>query len=421
MRQTSLGALGIVRTPIKKGTHTPTTSTSGKKKAARSGAATASPSPRYRIADGGKYGFCPTCAIGRRVRAPFDPRGNPLKMGKLRLVCSRKNEGSGCDYMRVLDSDPADSSGLYKATSSPASQAKGGEEEEQEDEDELQMAGPSKIAKFAMTKKGLSTPTRKLFSNKNATPGKKLFGDKKATAGKKLTGSNKPTPGNDTPQKSVGCPECITGKLTEKVKDIFHFTQTIMVCEEVFDLETRKEVGGCGYILDPAEDSEGDGDGAGLQDKAKDGDKKEQAKNPGLEKRELDELVAAEREKALANPNAAVVMAGPANKTPKKKVLVDLTDDDEMLGLRPYSGPSAGAMVGAHAPIVIDDDEAEDDDKPKDDEAKDAGDFDDIDTADEMELVRISDEANQATVADMDEQEERELMELTDQVEASQR
>jgi hypothetical protein len=354
------------------------------------------------------------------VRAPFDPRGNPLKLGKLRLVCSRKNEGSGCDYMRVLDSDPADSSGLYKAASSPASQAKGNEdeeeddEEEQEDEDELQMAGPSKIAKFAMAKKGLSTPTRKLFGNKNATPGKKLFGDNKANPSKTPTGNKTPTPANDTPQKSVGCPVCITGKLTEKVKDIFHYTETIMVCEEFFDLETRKVVSGCGYILDPAEDSRGDGD-------AKNGDKKKGAKDPEREKKELDELVAAEREKALANPNAAVVMAGPAGKTPKKRVLVDLTDDDEMLGLRPSSGPSTNAMIGAHAPIVIDDDEAEDDDKPEVIKAKDAADFDDIDTADEMELVRISDEANQATVADMDEQEERELMELTDKVEASQR
>lgn len=424
--------MGFSRTPIKKGTHTP--SSSAKKKGANKGPM-ASPTPRRSLEQGGKYGFCPKCAIGRRIRSAGDPRRNPIHRDKFRFTCSRKSE-VGCDYLEILDSDPADNPGLYQAASSPASQAKGGDdeeedqededEEEDEDEDDVQFPGQSKLAKRAMAKRGLSTPTKKLFGSKNspASPagknlfgnknspagGKNLFGSKNSPAGKTLFGNKIPTSGKDTPQKNIGCPECIHGKLTEKIKSTFSFMETILVCEKVLDPQTMKVVGGCGYSMEIGRD----GNGAGAQAKAKD----EAKKNPEdleREKKELDDLVAAERAKALANPNAAVVMAGPVDNKPGKKVLVDLTEDDEVLRRPAPAALPANTMVGAQAPIVIDDDEAEED------EAKDGAEFDDVDSADEREMMRMAGgEPKDAADFDDDSVDDM-LIELADKVQASQR
>ncbi|KAK4136952.1 hypothetical protein BT67DRAFT_454651 [Trichocladium antarcticum] len=81
---------------------------------------------------GGKYGPCPRCLTGRRVRSRFKPFGASPHAGKFRFVCSNRpvavgrdagdggdgapQEGTGCGFWEVLESDPLEDPGAYQLT-----------------------------------------------------------------------------------------------------------------------------------------------------------------------------------------------------------------------------------------------------------------------------------------------------------------
>jgi hypothetical protein len=146
--------------------------------------------------------------------------------------------------------------------------------------------------------------------------------------------------------------------------------------------------------------------------------KKRSAQEIARERKEKYNMIMQERERAMADPLAAAVMVAPAVKA-KKKVVVDLTEDDdgEFFGIsrdtpRP---PPPGAAIGPYAPIVIEDDEAEGASTAK---TTKAAAFDDFGSDDDMELIKLAEQANEAK-DELDEHEELELMELADEIESS--
>jgi hypothetical protein len=63
-----------------------------------------------------KYGWCPECRFGHRVRSRINPDGNSKFAGRWRFICSNKgNRDNGCEYFEVLDDDP-----LFKAQPTPS-------------------------------------------------------------------------------------------------------------------------------------------------------------------------------------------------------------------------------------------------------------------------------------------------------------
>ncbi|KAK4155331.1 hypothetical protein C8A00DRAFT_13647 [Chaetomidium leptoderma] len=269
----------------------------------------------------GKYGRCPTCGTGRRIRTKC--RLNPLSpvSGKYRFVCStRGNDDNACFYSELLDSDPADNPAAFSgaAVQSPVVAGGGG------------------------------------------------GGDGNTTiAGQGLTASA--NMGNDKTEPKLGCPQCMVGRLTKKCRDTFNWKETMLVCDKV---RVGKEmVGGCGYKMQIDSDAADDGAKTKADEKKKDGG------HTKPDKKALEKLAAEDRAKGLNDPNAAAVLAAPG-----KKIVVDLTEDNELLGIPAPRAPPASSMVGAHAPIVIrDDSEA-------------AAEFDNLDSADELELIQLADQ-----------------------------
>ena len=382
-----------------------------------------------------KYGRCPTCLVGRRIRSRYNPKGKSPHKGKFRFTCSnRKGAGGGgddddddeeeakCDYDEVLDSDPAEDPKAYQ--------------------DEV--LGQGRL---------LFKADRSLGIQKAADAAK---------AGLKL-GGERPL-GKDKPQQKLGCPECEVGVLVTKCKDTFHWKETYVVCVKAWDPKTKEWVGGCGYTLDiDREEDDGedtDGDGAALV-KAAAATKAGKKKGAAEAAREMEEMAAADQERLWDNPEAAAVMAGAVDRF-KKKVVVDLTDDDEVPGLSssstaPASTAPGSSMVGPYAPIVIEDDESEPAKSAKSTESvkpagsvqfanygklanhvkpanygkltesvkptkavkpagstkpADLAEFDDFGSEDERELMKLAD---WAAKDDLDEQDELELIQLADQ------
>ncbi|EAQ89625.1 predicted protein [Chaetomium globosum CBS 148.51] len=149
--------------------------------------------------------------------------------------------------------------------------------------------------------------------------------------------------------------------------------------------------------------------------------KKKSAREIARERKEMDEWAAKERARAMANPYAAAVMVVP-NAKPKKKIVVDLTDDGEFTSMP--RGPPGGSAVGAYAPIFILDDDDETPQPIK--RSKPASfsnppkpakitKFDEFGFDDEMDLVRLAEEAaNEANDDGLNREEELVLMELAD-------
>ncbi|KAH6628314.1 hypothetical protein F5144DRAFT_594365 [Chaetomium tenue] len=149
--------------------------------------------------------------------------------------------------------------------------------------------------------------------------------------------------------------------------------------------------------------------------------KKKSAREIAREKKEMDEWAAKERARAMANPYAAAVMVVP-NAKPKKKIVVDLTDDGEFTSMP--RGPPGGSAVGAYAPIFILDD---DDEIPQPIKRSKPANFsnppkptkitkfDEFGFDDEMDLVRLAEEAaNEVNDDGLNHEEELVLMELAD-------
>ncbi|KAK4041961.1 hypothetical protein C8A01DRAFT_33949 [Parachaetomium inaequale] len=366
--------------------------------------------------DSGKYGRCPRCVVGRRVRSRYNPAGSSIHRGKFRFVCSNKAD-MGCNYSETLEEDPA----LNPASYSGSDQAPAlnmnmdidGEEEGEEGDFEIMGQGT------------VDTPS-------------KLSGGKSIGAGKRRNNNNFKGPGTgtgngrDKPQQNLGCPECMQGRLVKKVKDTFRFNETVLVCEKVWN--GKDVVGGCGYKIDIGRDPVDEDDGGaaaagGSRDSATVAEarekikqmKKKSAQEIARERKEKYNMIMQERERAMADPLAAAVMVAPAVKA-KKKVVVDLTEDDdgEFFGItrdtpRP---PPAGAAIGPYAPIVIEDDEPEAAGAAGAAKTTKAAAFDDFGSDDDMELIRLAEQANEAK-DELDEHEELELMELADEIESS--
>ncbi|KAK4250888.1 hypothetical protein C7999DRAFT_28475 [Corynascus novoguineensis] len=337
---------------------------------------------------GGKYGRCPRCATGRRVRSRFNPYGHSAYRGKFRFVCSNKTE-HGCGYSEVLESDPALDPGSFMEGAatlprSPApaltayqhrihgqswTRASGGdcndgmnlgmggsglgrgivvrrdgnmeEEEEEEEEDEKEFE--------SVRQAPLNTPPEATSKRTN----------------------NKRNAGRDTPQQRLGCPQCMQGRLTKRFKNISSSTEAVLVCADVWD--GKEMVGGCGYKIEietePVKDEDKDvvsSTGAAInQDKGESVVnartqiqqlKRKSVRQLAHERKEKEKFIVEQRARAMADPNAAALMVAPTFKT-EKKVVVDLTRDDELHHIRPEL---IGEAVGPYAPILIpsSDDEA---------------------------------------------------------------
>lgn len=398
--------------------------------------------------DGGKYGRCPRCATGRRIRSRYNPHGTSAHRGKFRFVCSHRSE-LGCDYSETLDDDPALCPDLFSGKVTGGGQGQGGvnlgmggrmgrgtvlgrhaaaaaDEEEEDYEEEMEDGVDFEI----VGQSAVVTPS-------------KAFGRRLGVAASVARPGDK-----SSSNQNLGCPECMVGRLAKRRKDNFRYTETVLVCEGAWN---GKDVGGCGYQIDlgvdPVEEGLAGGPGvgagatvgagttssAGADRRAGTGGispakareeikklKKKSAREIAREKKEMDEWATKERARAMANPYAAAVMVVP-NAKPKKKIVVDLTDDGEFTRPR---GPPGGSAVGAYAPIFIRDD---DDEIPQpiklnkpanfSNSAKPAKatKFDEFGSDDEMDLVRLAEEAaNEVKDDGLNDEDERVFMELVD-------
>ncbi|KAK3898503.1 hypothetical protein C8A05DRAFT_37908 [Staphylotrichum tortipilum] len=357
----------------------------------------------------GKYGRCPVCLVGRRVRSRFKPHGISPHRGKFRFVCSNRSTPSSpvenpCDYSEVLEGDPASDPVGFWAGSAFASSSPAQEGEEEEGDLEVVVVGSS-------------------------SPEERREGD--------------------VPTQRLGCPECMRGSLIREGREVGGWRETVLVCKEEgkksdgcgYEMEIEREPVGGGY--DEMEGYEagggfgvgkgrGVGGGRGRRDfgggggvgqgnnkgkgKATDSSSKPAKKTAAeaeRERREMEEWAARERQRAWEDPRATAVYAGPVDEF-RKKIVVDLTEeddgDDDVVGQRAMGGRRAppvpaAYMVGPHAPIVIEDDSDE---------------FDNIASDDERALMHLADKA--AVDDDMEEEEDDlEIMDMRDVVLSSKR
>ncbi|KAL2150273.1 hypothetical protein VTH82DRAFT_7949 [Thermothelomyces myriococcoides] len=404
---------------------------------------------------GGKYGRCPHCGTGRRVRSRFNPYGQSVHRGKFRFVCSNR-PNQGCGYSEVLDSDPALDPESYlehaaahsQAASDPApvitqnrgqGQSRGrthgpgasgsdsanlntspdgtgrgfvtrGEhnfeyEEDGDDNENENDEDPESAHRHPLT------TTARAFNNRV---------NEERAAGRVIT------------QQRLGCPQCMHGRLSKKLKKVGRMTEAILVCERGWD--GRIAAGGCGYEVDigiePADNDDGDAGGGAIA--AEDQDTGERAINArarirqlkrnstrqlARERKEKEKLIIEERARAMADPNAAAVMTGHDPKTKRKKILVDLTGDDELMC--PTRPELVGEAVGPYAPVFIvssDEDDEEEEKKitphvkpvrrrqpsfrtaevPRSLSEPETSAVDDFDSVDDAELVRFAELAEKA-------------------------
>jgi hypothetical protein len=298
---------------------------------------------------------------------------------------------------QALASDPADDPAAYSGV---LQSIKVDDDEEEKDDDVAIVAAPKRL------------------QTKNDT--------KNQVVASGTMNNNTPTMGaaKDEPKQRLGCPQCMKGELVERCRDTFRFRETILVCQKAYNSNTKEVGGACGYTMEinsePLDgiNKDDDGDGVSVTKvvKAADAAKANKTRVSKREKTDMDELVAQEREKGMQNPHAAAIMVGPPmdkfKEKPKKKIVVDLTSDDELLGKAPAPVPKPTRklptpMIGAHAPIVIDDDEP----KP-------ATEFEELSSDDELQLIQLADKAADAR-DELDEDDELELIEMTDKAAAT--
>lgn len=267
MRQTVLTGGIDPKTPTK-GSDVSASLTTPNQKFAKALAIAVSPaspsSGRPKAGDGPKYGRCPRCPVGRRVRTRFKPYGNSPNKGKFRFVCS--NRADGCPYFEILEQDPAADPGLYSA----------------------------------------QTQGQAVSINNGSG-----------------TGTGTATPGADTPKQKLGCPGCLKGRLVKKCKDTFNWKQPVLVCEKIWD--GKEVVGGCGYSIDLDNDCAPTTPSAGVAgNAAKVVDSK--VEETERKNKDMENWVTQEQQRARNNPQSAAVLAGLVTKF-KKKNVVDLTKD----------------------------------------------------------------------------------------------
>ncbi|KAL2198481.1 hypothetical protein P885DRAFT_76088 [Corynascus similis CBS 632.67] len=324
---------------------------------------------------GGKYGRCPRCATGRRLRSRFNPYGHSAYRGKFRFVCSNKTE-HGCSYSEVLESDPAldpesfmEGAATLPQSPAPAStvyqhriqgqnwtRASGGN---CDDGVNLGMGGSELGRGFFVRRSGNmeeEEADEKEFDSVQKGP---LNTSPEVT--NKRT-NNKKNAGRDTPQQRLGCPQCMQGRLTKKNKNLSPFTETVLVCADVWD--GKEMVAGCGYKIEIEAETVKDEDrdvvsSTGAAINQNNGESVVNARTQIRQlKRKLvrqlaherkEKFIVEQRARAMADPNAAALMVAPAFKA-EEKVVVDLTKDDELHRIRPEL---IGEAVGPYAPIFI--------------------------------------------------------------------
>ncbi|KAK4239160.1 hypothetical protein C8A03DRAFT_14420 [Achaetomium macrosporum] len=372
-----------------------------------------------------KYGPCPKCP-GRRIRSRFNPYGNSPHKGKFRFVCSnRYNNVKDCDYQEVLESDPLKDPEFHQAQAearvrAQSSSARG---------EELFRAGT--VSPFQSTAPNMYENTNTAMA---MTPTPVGVGASTISMGNGTA--------RDNPTHRYGCPECLKGRLVQKVRETSHWRERVLVCEKVWNAQEGGMMGGCGYKLeiengpthdeDENEDEEaGYGYGAGIVGglmgkKGRNKMQEKKSKDEAEKRREVEEWEREARKWQLKNPMGAAVLPGPADG--KDKIVVDLTSDDELLASnsswRLPASSMVGGEVGGSAPIYISDDELEDAGTGVSAGAgrgtgTGTAEFDDLGSDEEMELVKMADQADQAMDDDLGEEDELELMELADQVSSS--
>ncbi|KAJ4298739.1 hypothetical protein N0V88_003771 [Collariella sp. IMI 366227] len=295
-----------------------------------------------------KYGRCPECATGRRVRTRFHPAGFSTDRGKFRFVCSNRNHkdptgeaDGGCGYSQTLGRDPA-------------------LDEESTWTDE---------------------------------------GEKAAGVGGAVA-----SPRNKGPPQ-LGCPMCQRGQLVKKCRDTFHYMERVLECSAQ----------GCNYKLElergSFRDVEG-GEDEGFAKGKKHASGAQGKKTTAQQKKQQQEE---EYDDTSFNPLAAATIY--KSPTLKNKVLVDLTGDDMDFKILPTEPAAARSKqssplmeVGAEIIVIEDDSEAPADNKRPANE-----DFDELGSADEDALIRLTKEFE----GDFDVEDELEFVRLADNVSAS--
>ncbi|KAL2181049.1 uncharacterized protein P884DRAFT_274880 [Thermothelomyces heterothallicus CBS 202.75] len=400
---------------------------------------------------GGKYGRCPRCGTGRRVRSRFNPYGQSVHKGKFRFVCSDR-ANHGCGYSEVLESDPALDPESYlqnavappqAAPSSASAALRNRRQGQKQGRTRGSSASGSGGVNLDASRDGIGRGTvscgngkydieyeeeRSEEENENEEDPEPVRRRPPTTASQAFSNraNDDRGAGRDTPQQRLGCPQCMQGRLFKKYKNVAPFTEAVLVREKIRN--GKNAMGGCGYKVDigaePADDGDANAGAAITADEQGKGEraanaraqirqiKKNSARQFARERKEKEKFIMEERARAVADPNAAAVMATPDPKTKRKKILVDLTSDDELL--RPARPELAGEAVGPYAPIFIvsSDDEAAPPVKPARRpirtaevtigslQGPEATAPDDFDSVDEAELTRLAELAEQAGRAD---------------------
>ncbi|KAL2019591.1 hypothetical protein VTK56DRAFT_9488 [Thermocarpiscus australiensis] len=363
-----------------------------------------------------KYGPCPSCHTGRRVRSRYNPHVTSPVAGRWRFVCSnrasaasnkKKNGGGGCPYYEVLDADP-----LYDPAFIPLPK----------------------------------TPSKTPQGRKDRGP----------------------------------CPACGEGNLVEKCRDTFRWREKVRVCEGKKGGRGRGGCGYGQEVGAGGDDQEKGGEGVkeSKREKEKDGFWVEAARvvaagataGPAGRRREVIDLTVDEAEAPRAS-RAALARLGerrPTKPTTPRKSVVVIGDEEPRVedSGTGYSGERGAGKKGAGKKgagkgnfIELDSDEETEfirladhvpDELDEEDELrliefadklivekearrasspawvpepgngtgdKDSGsqDFDEFGSEDESQLVKLADRV----VDEFDEQDELKLIELADAVSAS--
>ncbi|SPQ19067.1 8ac9bc67-88eb-4467-aafd-c59d3e688eec [Thermothielavioides terrestris] len=404
-----------------------------------------------------KYGPCPKCRTGRRVRSRFNPHGTSPHRGKFRFVCSNRGGGGlglggglgggggGCDYWEVLERDPLQDPGAYRPGLGPArglGQGQGRAVDMDMDMDvDMEMEGEmweGGAAGFDGHGRGLGLGLGQGLGLGREHGLGQGQGRAAAAAGR-----------DKTPHQRLGCPECMMGQLVQKCKDTFRWRERVLVCEKVWN--GQEWTGGCGYRLeiengpndDGVEEKE-DGGGqvlGGVAAYRGPCGKGMQQEQKAKRKEDEDKWLAEKMEKVRNNPLAAAVIAEPEGSC--KKVVVDLTEDEELVGASSQTLPATPMEVGGKETIYIEDDSPVENHPRVEDSPVDAG-FDELGSEDEMELIKVADRVGnaadrasdsrdddldeevkfddldeEAELDDLDEEDELELMKLADRAAAS--
>ncbi|KAK4117712.1 hypothetical protein N656DRAFT_56652 [Canariomyces notabilis] len=208
-----------------------------------------------------KYGLCPVCRIGRRVRSRFHPKGTSPFPGKWRFVCSNRivpsnkntsnndsgsssssssssngqamvKQSKGCTYTEVLDFDPMKDPFLQAELQV---QDRDQDWEQDRDQGQYEQTPTSKAMRKATAKENSAGSTRRwrqsvLFAERQAgtSSGDKGRGEHRQEANAPIRdedkqhdnfGSSLGRPRQDVPQKGVTVrPNVPMGKASERAE-----------------------------------------------------------------------------------------------------------------------------------------------------------------------------------------------------------